>query len=168
MSKPSSPGKRNKSGGSSEGGIDPIDVITLDPAHPPVTERHSVLQGNGKHSAWKIVDKGGSRKGIIKGRPGSVGFKVGKIGKDNISIGVLNRYNLESSASGKVVAPNWINSILGQLDEIAAQTGGMEVLGVRSMEEDDPGDGQRTENEYDVGMNDGSGSGIVAKSSMML
>ncbi|KAK8486877.1 hypothetical protein V6N13_055076 [Hibiscus sabdariffa] len=106
-------------GGSGARKLNQIEVVALDLDHSPGFEMNLVSQGNGKHAALRIVDKGGVSKGSDMARPGSVGFRVGKSGKDNVVKGSFRRANLDNRESDKVVVSTWIHSVSSQLDELA-------------------------------------------------
>ncbi|KAK8996576.1 hypothetical protein V6N11_081845 [Hibiscus sabdariffa] len=153
--------RRPTSGGNGAGNSTQIEVVALESDHPLGVEEHSVTQGNDKHADLRIVDKGGVSKGPVKARPGSTGFKVGKLGRDNVVKGNFSCINVDNRKSDNVAVSDWINSISNQVDDFAAQNGFPVAGGMRSMEEDDPGDDLEVGSKNDtVIVNEDVGSGI--------
>ncbi|KAK8600004.1 hypothetical protein V6N12_049866 [Hibiscus sabdariffa] len=107
-----------------EGGRDKdgnrVEIIALDPVMDLDFEENTISQGKGKHVALKIFEKGDSSYFNAKPKAGSVGFKVGKAGKENVLSSLKIRNRSESRSFEK-------------------------ALGVRGFDEDDPGN-SRVEN----------------------
>ncbi|KAK8619494.1 hypothetical protein V6N13_133452 [Hibiscus sabdariffa] len=129
--------KRSKDGQSSGVRNNPIKVVSLDTSSNLGSERLSDMNGDGKHTALRISDHG---KFAVKAKSGIGGFQVGKIGIDYKSDGVPARSQIGHRQSGALVISDWVQTVSHEINDLVASEGGVAITGIRSMEEDDPGD----------------------------
>ncbi|KAK8600553.1 hypothetical protein V6N12_050406 [Hibiscus sabdariffa] len=90
---------------------------------------------------WRLESGGWSDHGkvVSKAKASVVGFQVGKVGKEYKSNGTPARSKMKHHEPGALVITDKVQTILNGIDELLSSKGGVEVTGVRGMEEDDPG-----------------------------
>ncbi|KAK8716487.1 hypothetical protein V6N13_043794 [Hibiscus sabdariffa] len=125
-----------------------VEIIALDPMMDLAFEENTVSQGKGKHVALKIFEKCDSSYFNAKPKAGSMGFKVGKMGKENVLSNLKIQNRSESRSFEKVALSEWANSVSNKLEEVLNHGQNKHALGICGFDEDDPGDSRapRVEN----------------------